>query len=49
MFAAAAATERAFESVLTADQSRDLKATLNLLWRSDATAAGAHAADRSTR
>jgi len=39
MFAAAAATERAFESVLTEDQSRDLKATLNLLWRSDVSVA----------
>ncbi|WP_211233000.1 MarR family winged helix-turn-helix transcriptional regulator [Solirubrobacter soli] len=40
MFAAAAATERAFESVLTEDQSRELKATLNLLWRSDVGASG---------
>ena len=39
MFAAADATERAFESVLTEDQSRSLKATLNLLWRNDVSAA----------
>lgn len=39
MFTAAAAAERAFESVLTEDQSRDLKATLNLLWRSDVSVA----------
>jgi DNA-binding MarR family transcriptional regulator len=38
MFAAAAATECAFESVLTDDQSRELKATLNRLWRSDVSA-----------
>ena len=39
MFAAAAATERAFESALTDDQSLELKATLNRLWQSDASAA----------
>ena len=39
MFAAAAATERAFESVLTEDQRSELKASLNLLWRSEASAA----------
>jgi hypothetical protein len=39
MFTAAAATERAFESVLTDDQSRELKATLNRLWQSDTSAA----------
>ena len=39
MFAAADATERAFESVLTEEQSRSLKATLNLLWRNDVSAA----------
>jgi DNA-binding MarR family transcriptional regulator len=35
MFAAAAATEHAFESALTEDQSRELKATLNRLWQGD--------------